>query len=94
VDLEVVPGWHASLYLCTLLEFYGDLPQISVDDEDPHGVDMESGGNDALNIYDDAPLIAYLQVGEVPIGLTLKERDHVVHRAKHFKWEGNFFLWM
>jgi hypothetical protein len=55
---------------------------------------MELEGNGALDIYDDALVIAYLQVGEVPIGLTPKERDHVVHRAKRFKWEGNSLLWM
>jgi hypothetical protein len=46
-----------------------------------------------LNIYDDAPIIAYLQVGEFLIGLTPKERDYVVHRPKWFKWEGNSLLW-
>jgi hypothetical protein len=55
---------------------------------------MELEGNSALDIYDNAPIIAYLQVGEVPIGLTPKERDRVVHTAKRFNWEGNFFLWM
>jgi hypothetical protein len=36
----------------------------------------------ALDIYDDAPIITYLQIGEVLIGLTSKENDHVVHRAQ------------
>jgi hypothetical protein len=43
---------------------------------------MELRGNGALKIYDDALVIAYLQVGEVLIGLTPKEWDHVVHKAK------------
>jgi hypothetical protein len=50
---------------------------------------MESKGNSALDIYDDEFVIAYLQVGEILIGLTPKERDHIVHRAKWFRWEGN-----
>jgi hypothetical protein len=54
---------------------YGDVFRIDVDDGDPHDVDMESEGNGALDIYDDALVIAYLQVGEIPIGLTPKERD-------------------
>jgi hypothetical protein len=41
-------------------------------------VDMESKGNGALDIYDDAPIIAYLQAREISIGLTPKERDCVV----------------
>jgi hypothetical protein len=43
---------------------------------------MELKGNGTLDIYDHAPIIAYLQAGEVPIGLTPKERDRVVHKAK------------
>jgi hypothetical protein len=65
-----------------------------MDDGDPHDLDMESKGNGALDIYDYAPIIAYLQVGEIPIRLTPKERNHVVHRVKRFKWEGDSFLWM
>jgi hypothetical protein len=38
-----------------------------MDDGDPHDVDMELEGNDALNIYDDALVTAYLQTNEVPI---------------------------
>jgi hypothetical protein len=53
---------------------------------------MEVKGNGALNIYDDAPIIAYLQVKEVPIILTPKNKDHVVHMAKWFKWEGDSTL--
>jgi hypothetical protein len=26
VDLEVIPRWHASTYLCTLLGCFGDVP--------------------------------------------------------------------
>jgi hypothetical protein len=65
-----------------------------MDDGDPHDVDMESKGNGALDIYDDALVIAYLQASEIPIGLIPKKRNCVVHRAKRFKWEGNSFLWM
>jgi len=55
-------------------------------------VDMESKVNGALDIYDDASIIAYLQTNGLPIGLTPNERDCVVHRAKRFKWEGNSLL--
>ncbi len=65
-----------------------------MNDGDPHDVDMESKGNDALDIYDNEPTITYLQVCEIPIGLAPKERDCVVHRAKQFKWEINSLLQM
>ncbi len=58
VDLEIVPGWHASTYICTLLGCFGDILQTSVDDGDPHDVDMELEGT--LEFYDNAPIIAYL----------------------------------
>jgi hypothetical protein len=41
-----------------------------MDDGDSHDVDMESKGNGAMDVYDDAHVIAYLQAKEVPIGLT------------------------
>jgi hypothetical protein len=69
-------------------------PQTNMDDGDPYDVDMKSKGKGALDIYDDALIIAYLQACESPIGLTPKEKDRVVHRAKWFKWEGNSLLWM
>jgi hypothetical protein len=94
MDLEAILGWHASTYFCTFLGCSGYVLQTSVDDGDPHDVDMESKGNGALDIYDDAFVIAYLQACEVLIRLTPKERDYVVHRAKWFKLESNSFLWM
>jgi hypothetical protein len=45
-------------------------------------VDMELEGNGAMDIYDNALVIAYLQTWEVLIGSTPKEKDCVVHRAK------------
>ncbi len=60
-----------------------------MDDGDPHDVDMELEGNGALDIHDDAPVIAYLQASEVSIRLTPKENEYVVHKAKWFKWEGS-----
>ncbi len=60
VNLEAIPRWHVSTYLCTLLGCYGDVPHTSMDDGDPHDVDMELEGDGALDIYDDAPIITYL----------------------------------
>jgi len=44
VDLEAIPRWHAYAYLCTVLGCFKDVPQISVNDGDPHDVDMEPKG--------------------------------------------------
>ncbi len=45
MDLKKIPRWHAFAYLCTLLGCFGDVLQNSVDDGDPHDVDMELEGN-------------------------------------------------
>jgi hypothetical protein len=45
-----------------------------------------------LHIHANAPIIAYLQVYEISVGLTLKEWNWVVQKAKWFKWEGNSLL--
>jgi hypothetical protein len=47
---------------------------------------MELEGNGALNNIDDPFVIAYLQASEAPTRLTSKEQNHIVHRAKWFKW--------
>jgi hypothetical protein len=94
VDLEVIPKWHAFVYLCTLLGCYGDVPHINLDNGDRHDVDMESKGM-VLWIFMMMHLSLHIcKQMKVLIGLIAKERDHVVHRAKHFKSEGNSFLWM
>ncbi len=67
MDLEIILRWHASAYFCTLLGCSRDVLQTSVDDGDSHDVDMELEGNGARNIYYDAFVIAYLQVGEILI---------------------------
>jgi hypothetical protein len=54
-----------------------------------HDANVESKGNGAL-IYEDALVIAYLQISKVLDRFTPKECDCIVHRAKQFKWEGNF----
>ncbi len=45
-----------------------------------------------MEIHLDLPIMAYLQVGEILMGLTPKEWYRVVHRVKQFRWEGIFLL--
>jgi len=71
-----------------------DAPHIDMNTKDSHGVKIVLEGDDAFDIHDDAFVIAYLEVGEVLIGLTSKEWNHVMHGAKQFKWEGDSFLQM
>lgn len=55
-------------------------------------INIELEGDGALNNHQNAYVIAYLQVCKVLVGLIFKECDHVVDKAKWFKWEGNSFL--
>jgi hypothetical protein len=51
-----------------------------------HDANIEPKSDGALNIHVDALVIAYLQMGEISIGLKPKEQDQIVHKAKWFKW--------
>jgi hypothetical protein len=42
---------------------------------DSHDMDIELKGDGALNIDEDALVIAYLLISEIPVGLTSKECD-------------------
>ncbi len=92
MNLEVVLVWHASTYLCTLVGCSRDVPQTNMGGGNSHDVDIELEGDGALHIHADAPIIAYLWAYEIYVGLTPKEWDWVVHKAKWFKWEGNSLL--
>jgi hypothetical protein len=46
-----------------------------------HDAKVESEGNGALHIHEDA----YSQASKISIGLTFKECDHVMHGVKWFK---------
>jgi hypothetical protein len=48
---------------------------MNMGNENSHVVDIESKGNHILNIHEDAIVIIYLQVGEIPIILIPKECD-------------------
>jgi hypothetical protein len=75
-----MPRWHASTYLCTLLGCYGDVPQGNTGGGNPKVIMMK--GSTTMEIHLDLPIMAYLQVGEVSMGLTPKEWYRVVHRVK------------
>ncbi len=87
-------GWHAFTYLCILLGHFGDVPQTNMGNGEFHDVGMELKCDGALDIHDDVNVITYLQASEVQVGLTFKQHDQIVHKAKWFKWESNTFLWV
>ncbi len=92
MDLEVVLGWHAFAYLCTLLGCCGDVCEDNMGSGNSHNDDDKPKGNGALDIHLDLLVMAYLHACEVLVGLTPKEWDWVVHRVKWFQCEGNSLL--
>jgi hypothetical protein len=52
---------------------------------DSHDANIEPNSDGALNIHMHALVIAYLQMNEISIGLTPKEQNQIVHKAKWFK---------
>ncbi len=60
VDLEAIPRWHASVYVCTLLGYSKDVPQGNMGGGNSHNDDGEVEGNGALDIHLDLPIMAYL----------------------------------
>jgi hypothetical protein len=89
MDLEVVLRWHTFACLCTLLGCSRDVPKVGPSSKDSQEEDIEPKGNGVLDIHDDLFVISYLQTSGVLVGLTPKDLDRLMHRAKWFKWEGN-----
>ncbi len=58
-----------------------------------YGEDIELKGIGALDIHEDAHVVAYLQTNEILVcWLTPKQWDQAVQRAKWLKCEGNSLL--
>ncbi len=47
-------------YLCTLLGCFGNALQIDICNKDSDGVDTKPKDDGALDVYDDAHVIAYI----------------------------------
>jgi len=82
VDLKAILRWHAFVDISILLGCFGDLPLNNTGNGNSHSDDDEPKGNGALDIHLDLHVMAYLQACEVLVGLTPKEQDWVVHKAK------------
>jgi hypothetical protein len=56
--------------------------EINMGTGDSYDVKIDLKNDGALDIKENAYVIAYLQINEVLIGLTPKEHDWVMHKAK------------
>ncbi len=71
--MEAILGWHVSLYLCIMLGCSRDVPHSRMGNKDSRNLEIKLKGYGTLDIYEDAHVIAYLQVYEVLVGWTPKE---------------------
>ena len=91
-DEEVVPGWHASAYLCLMASSGVEDPDsTSTVTKDAFLVDGEDqdGSHD---IYMDERVLEYLQTGQVTSTVDARERDRILQRARRFCWEKSQLL--
>jgi hypothetical protein len=72
IYLEAILGWHASLYLCIMLGCYKDVLHNRMGNKDSCNLEIKSKGYGTLDIYENAHVMAYLQVYEVLVGWTPK----------------------
>ncbi len=68
-----IPMYFVGVFWGCTLRQHGENSQS--DDDEPKG-------NSALEIHLDLLVMAYLQANEVPVGVTPKEQNRVVHKVK------------
>ncbi|CAM6086541.1 unnamed protein product [Calypogeia fissa] len=102
VDEEMVPGWHASAFLCLLLGV-GSTRGRTVASYSSQGVDVgppyplgdpEDGGGDTdqRDVHHDQMVLEFLRTSMVPGLASAKEKDRVFQRAKRYRLEGRHIL--
>ncbi|OAE35993.1 hypothetical protein AXG93_93s1320 [Marchantia polymorpha subsp. ruderalis] len=99
VDEEMMPGWHASDFLCLLrgdssredhLTSY--FSQRMDDKSSDHEVDNDA--TDQRDIHDDALVLEFLRTSMVPCIVGVNERDRILQRTKRYRLEGAHVLRM
>jgi hypothetical protein len=70
---------HVNVFCWDILGF---VLETNMGTGDSYDVNIDFKNDGALDIKENAYVFAYLQISEVPIGLTPKEHDLVMHRAK------------
>ncbi len=99
VDEKMVPGWHASAFLCLLgvdSSMEGHMTSYSsqrVDGQssNPQVGDGSTGHHD---VHDDTLVLEFLHTNMVPCMVSAKERDRVLQRARRYRLEGTHILRM
>ena len=90
----MVPGWHASAYLCWLPPVDTFSAVDLVDRTSGDSLDLEHSGEEtgSRDIIDDEYLLMYLRTGIIVGAADSRERDRILQRAKRFRLEGSHVL--
>ncbi len=58
-------------------------------------LEIKFDGITSMDIFGDAQMLTYLQIRELDVGLTFKEKDQVLQKAKRYHWKGQhlFTIW-
>jgi len=97
VDEEMVPGWHASAFLCLLgvdSSMEGHVTSYSSQRVDGQSLDPEVGDGsiDHHDVHDDTLVLEFLRTSMVSGMVNAKERNRVLQRAKSYRLEGTHIL--
>ncbi len=97
VDEEVVPGWHASAFLCLSVvdsSMEGHVTSYSSQRVNGQSSDLEVGdGNTGHHdVHDDTLVLEFLRTSMVSGMVSAKERDRVLQQAKRYRLEGTHIL--
>jgi hypothetical protein len=97
VDEEMVPGWHASAFLCLLgVDSSMEGHMTSYSNQRIHGQSSDpevgDGSTSHHDIHDDTLVLEFLRTSIVPGMGSAKERDRVLQRARRYQLEGTHIL--
>jgi hypothetical protein len=97
VDEEMVPGWHASAFLCLLgvvSSMEGHMTSYSNQRVDGQSSDFEVGDGSTghHDVHDDTLVLEFLQTNMVPCMVSAKERDRVLQQTMRYQLEGTHIL--
>jgi hypothetical protein len=97
VDEKMVPGWHASAFLCLLgadFSMEGHVTFYSTQRVDGHYLNPEVGDGSTKHhdVHDDTLMLEFLRTNMVLGMVSAKERDCVLQQAKRYRLEGTHIL--
>jgi hypothetical protein len=97
VDEEMVPGWHASAFLCLLgVDFSMEDHVTSYSSQKVDGQFLDpkvgDGSIDHHDVHDDILVLEFLRTSMVSSMVSVKERDRVLQRARRYRLAGTHIL--